>query len=214
MRKPNAATKQDQGTTQPARMGGNGMATARSIVSSILVALIVMVGHASARTMSDYDYINRYLAVNHGTWIDTDGDRIGNVLGYDVNGDGRWDAFRWSTFPNGYLNVAALDISGNNSFSSVRFYMDTTGSGRFNVAFEINASGQYYALDPDEDGQYTAWATVPTQAVQSQPQQQQQQQPTIDGMPLQVAQIMHDHNTRMARIWTAPNCNSSRNGCW
>jgi hypothetical protein len=205
MRKLDALTKLGQGTTQPARKGGKGMATVRSIASSILVALIVMVGHASARTMNDYDYIHHYLAVSHGT-------HIGNGLGYDVNRDGRWDAYRFSTLANGYFDGVALDLSGNGSFTAVRFYMDTTGSGRFDVTFEINASGQYYALDPDEDGHYTAWASLTAQPAQSQPQPQPQpqRQPTIDGMPLQVAQILHDHNRRMADIWLRPTCYSCR----
>ncbi len=203
-----ARTKQEQETTQPAGKGGNEMATVRSIISSILVALIAIAGHASAHTISDYDYIHQHLAVQQGTWIDTNGDGTGNILAYDVNRDGRWDALRYSTFHNRYLNVVALDISGNGSFSSVRLYSDTTGSGRFDVAYEFHASGRYYALDPDEDGHYTAWASCPTPGVQSMPKPKDPN----GGLPPHVAAQLQHPQIPVGPSWLAPACHTSDNG--
>jgi len=166
MEKPNALTKQEHGTTQPGRKGGSEMATVRRLVGGILVALIVIVGHASARTMSDYDYVHQYLAVSQGTWIDTDGDGYGNSLGFDVNRDGHWDAFRFSDLASGNLSVAVL-VYGSNTALGV--FKDSTGSGRFGLAFDWGTSELHYAL-ADENGHYTVWVTIPSPEVRGQPQ--------------------------------------------
>ena len=210
----------DQKQAMPRHIGkkGNEMSNVKrqQLIWGVLLCLAVMLGSAAAQNMTDYEYITRYLDVSQGTWVDENGDGYGEGLGYDVNGNGYWDAYRFSTFANGYLNVVVFDTSGNESFSSAKFYMDTTGSGRFNAAFLIDASGAYVAVDPDEDSHYTGWfALVATPSPT--PENPFDTTFTIppgggsDGIQL-AAPVLADFNKMIDRA-QEPACNGSLWGC-
>ena len=208
----------------------NAIARARvMVVWGVLVYLAVIAGYATAQSMSDYQYIVRYLNVSQGTWVDENNDGYGEGLGYDVDQDGSWDAYRFSTFTNGYLNVLVFDTSGNESFSSAKFYADTTGSGRFNVLFLLNASGAYVALDPEEDGYYTELvslsaaqnpATIPSSGSGEGNFSVGGGQSTRDIFTSNNAMVnaaLNAINSGLQRgiadRWNEPACNGSSNGC-
>lgn len=135
---PNARTIQEHGTKRLAGKGRNEMAIVRRLVGSILVALIVIAGHASARTMSNSDSIHRYLTVNQGSSIATDGANYGTSMRFDVNGYGHRSAFWFSDFAQGYVNVAVL-VYGSETVLGA--FEGSTGRGRFDRTYVPSDGG-------------------------------------------------------------------------
>jgi hypothetical protein len=200
------------------------IARTRAMASGILLYLVM--AFATAQGISDFEYIARYLPFESGVWVDANGDGVGDALGYDVNQDGNWDAYRLSTFSDGYLNVVILDKSGRGSFIPAQFFFDLTGDGRFNALFYVSdptqASPQaWIALDPEGDGTFTDWVTLSAA-----------QTPTT--IPVDVGggtftrdtfttnnhavtsallAINHSLSTGITGRWLEPDCNTSLNGC-
>jgi len=128
MDKLGALANQEQGTARLRGKGGSEMARVRSFVCAIFVSLIVITGHATARqVMSGYGFIDQYVAVSAGTWVDSNGDGYSDARTYDTYTDGYWYAYRFSTLPNGYLIAVAFDTSGNWSFTPAKFVVHTSG---------------------------------------------------------------------------------------
>lgn len=200
----------------------NAMARARVTVVWGILLYLVMMGHATAQGITDFEYITRYLDTSYGIWFDSNGDGVGDALAYDVDADGYIDAYRFSNLANGYLNVVVFDRSGNESFTTGSFYVDSNGTGLFDTTIYFTSGGSQMsiAFDPEEDGSYEPWINLSAPVIQSAPAPTE----TIGGVPVTfftssdpsvraAGQQILDSINRSISIWTAPACTGSYNGC-